>query len=389
LGNTTLRITSRQGLQLHGVVKRNLHETIRRINEAQLTTLGACGDVNRNVMCCPAPYNNPVYHETHALAQQLAQHLAPRTGAYHEIWLTDIGSGEKTLAASSEEPWEDTNEEPIYGRQYMPRKFKIAIGYAFDNCVDLYTNDLGLMAIVRDGHIIGYNVVVGGGQGMTPANKKTFPALAKRMAFVTPEQVVDVVTSVVKVQRDFGNRVDRKQARLKYVIHQWGIDKFREVVEEYYGQPLADCDPEDVHGFNDHMGWDEQGDGRWFYGLNVENGRIRDDDRIQMKSAFREICRTLRPGIRLTSHQSILFTDIEPEAKSELENILRRHNVPLTSEQSTVRRWSMACVAWPTCGLSITESERALPGIIDQMEVELAKLGLSHEKFTVRMTGCP
>ncbi len=225
--------------------------------------------------------------------------------------------------------------------------------------------------------------------GVTPSAAKTFPAVAKRMAFCTPEQVVDVATAVIKVQRDFGNRADRKVARLKYLIHNWGLARFKAKVEEYYGQPLPDPHPDDVRGFDDHMGWHEQGDGRWFYGLNIENGRIKDDGDLRLKTALARDLPRFRPGIRLTRHQSMLFTDIAPENRGELEDILRQHGVKLSDEISTVRRWSMACVAWPTCGLSITESERALPGMIDQIEVELARLGLSSETFTIRMTGCP
>jgi sulfite reductase (ferredoxin) len=386
VGNTTLRITSRQGLQLHGVIKSNLWKTIHRINEIQLTTLAACGDVERNVMCCPAPLHDSIRDELQRLTDEIAAHLAPRTRAYHEIWLSDPDSGEETLVAGGSEGAE---VEPIYGPTYLPRKFKTAVGLAGDNCVDLYANDLGLMAVIEDGKIIGYNVLVGGSMGVTPSAEKTFPAVAKRMAFIKPEQVIDVATAVVKVQRDFGNRSDRKVARLKYTIHNMGLPAFKAKVEEYYGQPLPDPHPEDVHGFDDHIGWHEQGDGKLFYGLNVENGRIHDEGDFRLKTALREICRTLRPGIRLTSHQSILFTDIEPADRPRLEEILRSHGVKLSEEISNVRRWSMACVAWPTCGLAITESERALPGIIDQLEVELAKLGLSNETFTLRMTGCP
>ncbi len=386
LGNTTLRITSRQGLQLHGVPKGNLHQTIRRINEVQLTTLGACGDVERNVMCCPGPYSGAVYSEAQKLADAIAAHLAPRSRAYHEIWIKDLETDEQQLVAGGPDGKE---VEPIYGTNYLPRKFKTAIAFPHDNCIDIYTHDLGFLAVVRDDEIVGYNVLVGGGQGVTPSASKTFPALAQRMAFVLPEHAVDVATAVVKVQRDFGNREDRKVARLKYLIHNWGLAKFKAKVEEYYGHELPGPEPEDVHAFNDHMGWEEQGDGRVFYGLNVENGRIADTDRMQLKSAIREICRTYQPGIRLTAHQSILFTDLSPDVKADFEATLRRHSVKLTEEVSTVRRWSMACVAWPTCGLSITEAERALPGIMDEMEVELAKLGLSSEQFTVRMTGCP
>lgn len=387
VGNATLRVTSRQGLQLHGVVKSDLKRTIEQINRIQMSTLGACGDVNRNVMCCPAPHRNDAIHDQmQALADQLAAHFAPRTSAYHELWLRDLATGEDELVGGGKEGHEI---EPIYGKHYLPRKFKIAVGLPEDNCVDLYTHDLALMAICKDGKISGYNMLVGGGQGVIPSAAKTFPALGKKLAFVAPDRAVDLATAVVKVQRDFGNRTDRKVARLKYLIHSWGLDRFQAKVEEYYGHKLHEPDPIDVSGFDDHMGWHEQGDGKWFYGLSVENGRIKDNDKLQLKTALRAICRQLKPGIRLTAHQDILFTDVAANNITTLESILREHQVALSEDVSTVRKWSMACVAWPTCGLSITEAERALPGVIDQMEVELAKLGLSSEAFTVRMTGCP
>lgn len=385
LGNATLRCTTRQALQLHGIAKSDLRQTLNRINQVQLSTLAACGDVNRNVMCCPAPYKDSIHADMQRLADALAEHLAPKTGAYHEIWVKDLESGEETQVNGHERE----EVEPIYGKTYLPRKFKTAIGLPEDNCVDIYANDLGFLAVVRDGKIVGYNVLVGGGFGITPSAKKTFPALAKRMAFVTPDQACQVAEAIVKVQRDYGNRADRKTARMKYLIADRGLDWFRGEVEKYFGGKLPDCTKDDVHGFNDHIGWDEQGDGLWFYGWNVENGRLFDSDDRRWKSAIREICATLEPGIRLTAHQSILFTDIAPQNKSTLEAIIHKHGLPLSSEISTVRRWSMACVALPTCGLAITESERALPGVIDKMETELAKLGLDQERFTVRMTGCP
>jgi sulfite reductase (ferredoxin) len=387
VGNATLRITSRQGLQLHGVLKSDLWKTIHRINEIQLSTLAACGDVERNIMCCPAPLHDRVRSQMQALADELAVHLCPRTPAYHEIWVKDPDSGEETLAAGG--PNGHTVDEPIYGPTYLPRKFKTAIGLPSDNCVDLYANDLGLLAIVEGEQIIGYNVLAGGGMGVTPSAEKTFPAVAKRMAFIRPQEAVEVATAVIKVQRDFGNRSDRKVARLKYLIHHWGLPAFKAKVEQYYGQPLADPHADDVHGFDDHIGWHAQGDGRYFYGLNVENGRIKDEGEWRLKSALRVICTTLKPGVRLTPHQSILFTNLDEPARPQLERVLREHGVKLHDEISAVRRWSMACVAWPTCGLAITESERALPGMIDELEVELAKLGLSNETFTLRMTGCP
>ncbi|MDA0658666.1 MAG: NADPH-dependent assimilatory sulfite reductase hemoprotein subunit [Planctomycetota bacterium] len=386
LGDTTLRVTSRQGLQLHGILKDRLQPVIERINSVQLTTLGACGDLQRNVMCCPAPHrNDPVHQEMQNLTDALTEHLAPRTKSYHQIWLTHPENGEKELVGGGP----DEVIEPIYGKTYLPRKFKTAVGLPDDNCVDMYTNDLAFMAICVGGRVEGYNVLVGGGMGVTPTAVKTFPALAKKLAFVTPDQAVAVAEAVVCVQRDFGNREDRKVARLKYLIHNWGLDAFRAKVEEYYGRALTPPTAADVTGFDDHIGWREQGDGLLYYGLNIENGRIVDNEKMKLKSALRRICREFPSEIRLTSHQSILFTDIVPDRRLELETILRDAGVPLSEDISTVRRWSMACVAWPTCGLAITESERALPGIIDQLEVELAKLALDRDEFTVRMTGCP
>jgi sulfite reductase (ferredoxin) len=220
-------------LQLHGILKSRLREAIRRINAVQLSTLGACGDVNRNVMCCPGPYKQRFTARFRHLADRLAEHLAPRTPAYHELWLSDPDTDDKTLVGGGL----PEEVEPIYGRYYLPRKFKIGIGFAFDNCIDIYTHDLGLMAVVRDGRVVGYNVLVGGGHGTTPSAAKTFPALGQRMAFVTPDRAVDVATAVVKVQRDFGDREDRKVARLKYLVHRWGLERFKAKVEEYYGGP--------------------------------------------------------------------------------------------------------------------------------------------------------
>ncbi len=381
LGNSTMKLTTRQTIQLHGVLKSDLKQTIARINEVGLSTLAACGDVNRNVMCCPAKRTGNVRVQMQQLCYDIAIALAPQTGAYHQLWLTDDETGEKTLVGGE--------TEPLYGPRYLPRKFKMAVALPDDNCVDAYTNDIGLIAVVRDDSIIGYNVIVGGGMGTTPSAKKTSPLLAKRMAFAKPDQVIDVCKAILMVQRDHGNREDRKVARMKYLVENWGIEKFRATVEEYFGSPLADCTEDDVHDFDDHMGWQEQGDGLWSYGLNIENGRLYDNDRRQLKAGIRAVCAEFNPEIRLTAHQAMIFCDVKPENRDRLIQILRDHQVPLSEDFSTIRRWSMACVALPTCGLAITESERALPGIIDQLEAPLAKLGLAHERFTLRMTGCP
>jgi sulfite reductase (ferredoxin) len=383
LGNSTMKITTRQTLQLHGVLKDDLRPTIKRINDIELSTLAACGDVNRNIMCCPAKRSDPVHAEMEKLTDELTVALAPQTPAYHEIWLTDPETGEKSLEGGG------PIVEPLYGTRYLPRKFKVGIALPEDNCIDIYTQDLGFLAVVRDGAIIGYNVLVGGGMGTTPSAKKTFPALAKRMAFVKPDQAVDVAKAVLKVQRDYGNREDRKVARMKYLIANWGIEKFRRAVEEYYGSPLEDCTEDDVHGFDDHMGWQEQGDGKWSYGLNIENGRLYDNENHQLKAALRDVCHEFDTEIRMTGHQSVIFTDIEEGDKEKLISLIQQNNTPTTEQTSTVRRWSISCVALPTCGLAITESERRLPSIIDSLETPLAKLGLDKERFTIRMTGCP
>ncbi len=387
VGNGTIRLTTRQAIQHHGVVKGDLKPFMRRIHDIQMSTLAACGDVERNIMCCPAPiHGNPVRDEMQAKVDELAKHLAPRTRAYYEIWLTDPDTGEKTLAGGTSA---DKDVEPIYGPTYLPRKFKTAFALPEDNCTDVYANDLGFLVVHEHGKILGYNVLAGGGMGVTPSAAKTFPALGKRLGFVPPEDVCAIAEAIVKVQRDFGNRSDRKTARLKYTIHTMGLEAFRTKVEEYFGKPLAPCHPADVHGFDDHIGWFEQGDGKYFYGLNVENGRVHDTGDFRLKTALRRILRDLEPGVRITAHQSLLFTDLGITDRERIAKILHDHGVQTSEEISTLRRWSMACVALPTCGLAVAESERVLPGLIDSLEPEVAKLGLAHDAFTLRMTGCP
>jgi sulfite reductase (ferredoxin) len=385
IGNGTIRLTTRQSIQHHGVVKGDLKSFMQRVHANQLTTLAACGDVERNIMCCPAPHGgDAIRAEMQATLDELARHLAPRTRAYYEIWLTDPDTGEQQRVAGGPEVI-----EPIYGPTYLPRKFKTAFALPEDNCTDVYANDLGFICVHEHGRILGYNVLAGGGMGVTPSAAKTFPALAKRLGFVPPADVLAIAEAIIKVQRDFGNRSDRKVARLKYTIHTMGLDAFRAKVEEYFGKPLAPCHPADVHAFDDHIGWHEQGDGRFFYGFNVENGRVHDSGDFRLKTALRRILRDVRPGVRITAHQSLLFTDLAITDRERITEILHAHGVKTSEEISTLSRWSMACVALPTCGLAVAESERVLPGLIDQLEPEVAKLGLAHDAFTLRMTGCP
>ncbi|MBS0202332.1 MAG: NADPH-dependent assimilatory sulfite reductase hemoprotein subunit [Planctomycetes bacterium] len=383
-GNGTLRVTTRQGFQLHGVIKTNLKAAVKGINDTLLTTLAACGDVKRNVMACPAPIkNNPAHDQMQALADELAEHLKPRTTAYHEIWLTDE-NGERTNVAEFKPV-----EEPVYGALYLPRKFKIGLAVPEDNCIDLYTHDLGFLAIVENNQVLGYNVLVGGGMGKTPAAEKTFVALAKPMAFVRPDQAIAVAEAVVKVQRDFGNREDRKVARLKYLIHNQGLDWFKAKVEEYYGQSLPAPRDVDVTDVDDHIGWHEQGDGKLFLGINIECGRIKDEGPLRIKTALRALLNKYGMATRLTALQAVILCDIDPGDKAAISQTLADHGIKQDHELTLIRRYAIACPAFPTCGLAVTESERTLPGVIDRLEVEMARLGILSDRISVHMTGCP
>jgi sulfite reductase (ferredoxin) len=400
-GNGTIRITTRQGIQLHGVVKGDLWKTIRGINDIKLSTQSACGDVERNVECCPAPlHQDGLRRELQQLADKIADHLRPRTHAYHEIWLEDPDSGEKQRVIG---PPPSTEDDPIYGKAYLPRKFKTGIALCDDNCIDVYAQDAGLLAVVRDGRLAGFNILVGGSMGTTPSDDRCFPALAKRMAFVPPDQALTVLTAVVLVQRDFGDRTDRKQARLKYLIHRWGVPRFKAKVEEYLdaaeaicgvpqgstSRPLADPDPADVTEFHDHLGWHEQGDGKWFLGLPIENGRVKDDGALRLKSALRAIFDGLCPSARLTAQQNILLGDLTSDVRPRIEQILADHGVATADRISNVRRFAFACPALPTCGLAITESERMMPSVVGRLEELLNRLGLADARFAFHATGCP
>lgn len=391
-GNGTLRITTRQEFQLHGILKGDLKASIRAINETLLSTLAACGDVERNVLCCPAPGSDPLRVVMQHDAALWASHAAPRTSSYWDIWL----DGEKIdntflpPAGPIELPALDVDAvDPMYGKAYLPRKFKTAFAFSEDNCTDVYANDLGFLAVVEAGVLKGYNVLVGGGLGTTPSAQKTFPFLAVPLGYIDRADVRAIGEAVLKVFRDFGNRSDRKRARLKYVIHDWGLPAFREKVEEYLGRPLADPKPIGVTDVDDHLGWHEQGDGKLFLGLPVENGRIKNAGGLNLFSGLKAFFERFGTPARLTCQQRILLADIEPAHRLDVETWLQEYGIAKVEQVSTVRRWSMACPALPTCGLAITEAERALPSVIDQIEAELERLGLADERFTVRMTGCP
>ncbi len=390
VGNGAFRITTRQEFQLHGVLKRDLAVTIQHINEQLLSTMAACGDVERNVLACSAPIKDRVHEEMNEDARLWAAHAAPRSTGYCDIWL----NGEKYPCLPEAGPPllpqpGDDPVEPILGKGYLPRKFKTAFAFPDDNCVDVHSNDLGLLAIVEDGRIVGYNVLVGGGMGTTPSAAATFPFLAVPLGYVPRDQFRQIGEAVIRVFRDFGNRSDRKRARLKYVISDWGIEAFRAKVEEYLGHPLADPLPVVVTEVDDHMGWHEQGDGKLFLGIPIENGRIKDEGAMRLMTGLRTLVEKYRTPVRLTCQQKLMLADVEPAWRDEINALLEEYGIARVERVSNVRRWSMACPALPTCGLAVTDAERALPAVVDQLEAELARHGLEGERLTVRMTGCP
>ncbi len=390
----SLRITTRQTFQLHGVVKDRLRATVASMHNALVTTLAACGDVGRNVMAPPAPRTDPAYQAVRALADEVSDALAPRTGAYHEIWLNGekVITQEATRKESSGEAPGAGDSEPLYGERYLPRKFKSAIALPEDNSVDVYTQDTGLIAVVDPTTgpptLRGVNIVVGGGLGLTHRKADTFARLASPLGFTTVERAPTVVQAIVKVFRDHGNRTDRKHARIKYLVEDWGIDRFRDEVEAllpFQLEPWQTIAPLEYH---DWLGPHEQGDGKVFYGIHIPNGRIADVFEARRKTAIAEIVRALEPGIVLTPTQNILLTDLDRKDVETVEAILAAYGVA-AAPVKPVRRFAMACPALPTCGLALAESERAIPRILDHLEDALTTRGLDDETISVRMTGCP
>ncbi|MGF1671775.1 MAG: NADPH-dependent assimilatory sulfite reductase hemoprotein subunit [Balneolaceae bacterium] len=380
--DNTIRVTTRQTFQLHGVIKKDLKKTIQEINKALITTLAACGDVVRNVMAAPAPDIDGRQARVQAFADELSDILLPATNAYHEIWL----DGEKIY--SGKEEVKET--EPLYGTTYLPRKFKIGVAIPGDNSIDLYTQDIGLVAIFGDNHNIeGYNVIVGGGMGMHHKKPDTFPRLGDHLGYVDSVRVLDAVKGIISIQRDFGNRENRKQARMKYLIHDWGIEKFRDELENRIGFELEPFRELPEFDLDLYLGWNRQSDGNWFYVLSIENGRIKNDGELRLKEALRKIVNEYQPGVRFTPNHNVLLTDIDETDKFIIEQIFRDHGVQLENELSNVLKYSMACPAMPTCGLAITESERIMPTVIRDLEKVITELGLENEKISVRMTGCP
>src|SRR6266581_6292621 len=381
-GNNTMRITTRQDFQFHGIIKSNLRQTMRSLNEALVSTIAACGDVERNVMAPPTPATSPLVVQVLEEARKLSAALCPATPAYHAIWLN---GQELDLKGEANANFTD----PLYGKRYLPRKFKTAFAFPPLNDIDIFTNDLGFVAIAEDGRLAGYNLLAGGGLGMSHGNTATFPRLADVIGFFTPEHLEAVAKAVLMVHRDFGNRTNRKHARLKYVLADRGVDWFRAEVEQRAGLKFEAAKPFEFTRQGDLLGWHKQTNGNFFLGLFVENGRIRDVEGYQLKTGLRRVIERFQPEVRLTASQNILLVNIRPEQRADIKQLLSEHGVSVHNTFSRTRLASMACPALPTCGLALAESERTLPELLTRVEGLLTELGLQEEELIVRMTGCP
>ncbi|MGA1601592.1 MAG: sulfite reductase, ferredoxin dependent [Prochlorothrix sp.] len=398
-GSGTLRATTRQAFQLHGILKQNLKTVMATIIQSMGSTLGACGDLNRNVMAPPAPFKNkPAYDLAWFYANSVADLLTPQTGAYYEIWL----DGEKVVSAEEDPAVKAARQrqthgtliedsvEPIYGTHYMPRKFKMAVTVPGDNSIDLLTQDVGLVVMTnKKGDLQGFNIYVGGGMGRAHNKEETFPRIADPLGYVDKADIYEVVKAIVATQRDYGDRTNRRHARMKYLIEDWGLEKFRQTVEQYFGQALQPSKPLPPFQYQDYLGWHEQGDGKLFVGLPVRNGRVLDREGFQLKTALREIVQRFELPMRVTANQNILLYEVDPQHQAEIQGILDRCGIPGPTQIDTLERYAMACPALPTCGLAITESERVIPSILERIRALLDRLELKNEHLVIRMTGCP
>jgi len=383
--NNTLRVTSRQGFQFHGVAKGGLRALVKALNEALLGTLAACGDNIRNVMAPPTPAINQLGQQVQEHARQVAAAVLPSTRAYHSIWIEGV-------PLDLQDPANQHFVDPLYGQTYLPRKFKIAFVIPPLNDIDIFTNCCGFIAIADgNGKLCGYNLLAGGGMGRSHGKVETFPRLADVIGFVPPDKVVDVARAVLTIHRDFGDRSNRRHARLKYVLEDRGAPWFREELERRVGFRLAEPMPFRFEKQGDAFGWNQQVDGRLFLSLFVETGRVRDRDGWRMKTALREGVARYQPEILLTPSNNVILANLAAAQREEITRLFAEHGVQTEPERQggIVRRASMACVALPTCGVALAEAERCLPDLITRLEGLLAEVGLGGQEITIRMTGCP
>jgi sulfite reductase (NADPH) hemoprotein beta-component len=382
-GNNTLRVTTRQSIQFHGVVMAGLGPLIKRVNECLLSTLAACGDVNRNVMAAPTPVETIARAAMIADVHRIVAALAPKTTAYHAIWIDGV-------QLNLEDPANKDFVDPLYGKTYLPRKFKTAFVMPPVNDMDVFTNDLGFIAIVESGKLVGYNVAVGGGMGRSHGNEVTYPRLADVLGFIKPEHVVEVAKAVLTVHRDFGDRTDRKHARLKYVVQERGVDWTRAEIEKRANIKFDPAKPCTFTTTSDAYGWSKALDGTHFLTLFVETGRIKDADNLRQKTALRRVAEKFgNIEFRLTANQNVILANVAESDKAAINALFAEHGVRTENQTSLLHGNSMACPALPTCGLALAESERMLPGLVDRIEKICGNLGLGSEEIVIRSTGCP
>ncbi|MEC5229527.1 assimilatory sulfite reductase (NADPH) hemoprotein subunit [Bacillus inaquosorum] len=377
-GNGTLKLTTRETFQMHGILKWNMKKTIKTIHSALLDTIAACGDVNRNVMCASNPYQSEIHSEVYEWSKKLSDDLLPRTRAYHEIWLD-----EERVAGTPEEV------EPMYGPLYLPRKFKIGIAVPPSNDIDVFSQDLGFIAIVEDGKLIGFNVAIGGGMGMTHGDTGTYPQLAKVIGFCRPEQLYDIAEKTITIQRDYGNRSVRKNARFKYTVDRLGLETVKEELENRLGWSLEEAKPYHFDHNGDRYGWVEGIKDKWHFTLFVEGGRVTDYDDYKLMTGLREIAKVHTGEFRLTANQNLIIANVSSDKKDEISALIEQYGLTDGKHYSALRRSSMACVALPTCGLAMAEAERYLPTLLDKVEEIIDENGLRDQEITIRMTGCP
>ncbi|MCE0738421.1 assimilatory sulfite reductase (NADPH) hemoprotein subunit [Bacillus sp. G16] len=377
-GNGTLKLTTRETFQMHGILKWNMKKTIHTIHSALLDTIAACGDVNRNVMCASNPYQSEIHSEVYEWSKKLSDDLLPRTRAYHEIWLD-----EERVAGTPEEI------EPMYGPLYLPRKFKIGIAVPPSNDIDVFSQDLGFIAIVEDGKLIGFNVAIGGGMGMTHGDTATYPQLAKVIGFCRPEQLYDIAEKTITIQRDYGNRSVRKNARFKYTVDRLGLETVKEELENRLGWSLEEAKPYHFDHNGDRYGWVEGIKDKWHFTLFVEGGRVTDYDDYKLMTGLREIAKVHTGEFRLTANQNLIIANVSSDKKDEISALIEQYGLTDGKHHSALRRSSMACVALPTCGLAMAEAERYLPTLLDKVEEIIDENGLRDQEITIRMTGCP
>jgi len=373
----TFKFTTRQAFQFHGVLKRNLKTTIQKINNTLLDTLAACGDVNRNVMTSANPFESPLHAEVAEDAKRISAYLTPQTAAYHEIWLDGklVEGGEK-------------EEEPLYGKTYLPRKFKTAIAIPPRNDSDVLSNDLGFIAIIEDGKLLGYNLTVGGGMAYTFGNNNTYPRVADVVGYIPKAEIVKVSEAVLVFQRDHGNRSDRKNARLKYTIDRLGLDYFRSELKRTHNIETETAKPYKFTTLGDKFGWSQSADGYWHYTVFVEGGKLVDRAGYPAKTAIREVAKIHTGSFILTGNQNVVIAQVSEKQKSKIEKILKKHNVVDGKSLSQLRQNSIACAALPLCGLAFAEAERYLPSLVDKLDKVLEGNGLLNEPISIRMTGC-